>query len=50
MIYYHNADGKHKGAYYGISTGKTDKMKFVDDNTYRPFTDDGATIFYKKDW
>ena len=50
MIYYHNADGKHKGAYHGISTGKTGKMKFVDDNTYLPFTDDGATIFYKKDW
>lgn len=29
IVFYHAAHGKQKGAYYGITTGKTRKIKFV---------------------
>ena len=50
MIFYHNGGGQHGGAYYGVSSGKTGKIKIVDSNTYIPTPDDNAYIIYSEDW
>lgn len=44
MLFYHNGGGQHGGAYYGVSSGKTGKIKIVDSNTYIPTLDDNAYI------
>ena len=43
-VFYHNA-GRHKGAYYGFSSGKTGKVKVVGKG-YVPSSDDKSTIIY----
>ena len=45
-VFYHPSGGKHGGAYYGISSGATGKIKVVDSNTYIPLSGDKATIIY----
>ncbi len=45
-VFYHPSGGKHGGAYYGISSGATGKIKVVDPNTYIPLSGDKATIIY----
>ena len=43
-VFYHNA-GRHQGAYYGFSTGKTGKVKVVGKG-YVPSSDDKSTIIF----
>lgn len=43
MVFKHNADGIHRGAYYGFSTSVTGTVKFVG-NDYLPLLGDKATI------
>jgi len=43
MVFYHNADGVHGGAYYGFSTSVTGTVKIVG-NDYIPLPGDKATI------
>ena len=45
-VFYHPSGGKHGGAYYGISSGATGKIKVVDPNTYIPLSGNKATIIY----
>lgn len=45
-IFYHPGGGKHGGAYYGISSGATGKIKVVNPETYIPLKGDKATIIY----
>ena len=45
-VFYHPSGGEHGGAYYGISSGATGKIKVVDPNTYIPLSGDKATIIY----
>ena len=45
-VFYHPSGGKHGGAYYGISSGSTGKIKVVNPNTYIPLSGDKATIIY----
>ena len=45
-VFYHLSGGIHGGAYYGISSGATGKIKVVDPNTYIPLYGDKATIIY----
>ena len=47
MVFYHNADGVHGGAYYGFSSGLTGTVKLVG-NDYIPLTGDKATIIQMK--
>ncbi len=42
MVFYHEG-GRHKGAYYGFSSGKTGKVKIVGED-YVPLPGDKATI------
>lgn len=46
-IFYHAGGGKHGGAYYGISSGATGKIKVVNPDTYIPLPGDNAIIIYK---
>ena len=50
MIFYHNGGGEHVGAYYGITSGKTGRIKVVNSKTYVPSADDNAYIIYSEDW
>ena len=43
MVFYHNADGVHGGAYYGFSSGSTGTVKLVGDD-YIPLPGDNAII------
>ena len=45
-VFYHPGGGKHGGAYYGISSGSTGKIKVVSPDTYIPLPGDKATIIY----
>ena len=38
------------GSYYGITFGKTGRIKVVDSAAYVPTIDDGAYIIYSEDW
>lgn len=49
-IFYHGGGGVHGGAYYGVASGKTGKIKIVDVETYIPLPDDNANIIYNFDW
>lgn len=49
-VFYHGGGGVHGGSYYGVSSGKTGKIKIVDMNTYIPLPNDSATIIYNFDW
>ncbi|MBD5455803.1 MAG: hypothetical protein HDR23_04920 [Lachnospiraceae bacterium] len=50
MVFYHGGGGTHEGAYWGISSGPTGKVKVVDTDTYVPRSNDKATIIYSEDW
>lgn len=43
MVFQHNADGVHGGAYYGFSSGMTGRVKLVGPD-FIPLPDDPATI------
>ena len=50
MVFYHNGGGIHKGAYWGVKSGKTGTIKVVNANTYVPLPKDKAIIIYGEDW
>ncbi len=45
MVFYHPGEGIHTGSYYGLSSGKTGKVKVIKpSDNYVPTPDDGATL------
>lgn len=49
MVFFHGGGGMHKGAYWGVKSGRTGTVKVVD-TTYVPLNGDKATIIDVEEW